>query len=83
MKHFEKIAHSFLVLGFLVGLLAIFKVRYDTSGQFWVILALALFYLIWGFIYHSVKGDLARKLILEYLLIALICAVAAFGVFAS
>lgn len=83
MKHFEKIAHSFLLLGFLVGLWAIFKVRYDTSGQFWVILALALFYLVWGLVYHGIKGDLNRKLIMEYLLIAAIAAVAAFGVFAS
>lgn len=81
MRHFEKIAHSFLVLGFVVGLLAIFKVRYDTSGQFLVILALALFYLIWGMVYHSIKGDLKGKLMMEYLLIAAIAAIAAFGVF--
>lgn len=83
MKHFEKIAHFFLILGFLVGLLAIFKVRYQTSGQFWVILIVAVFYLIWGIVYHWIRGDFTKKLFLEYFLIAIIAAVAAFGVFAQ
>ena len=83
MKHFEKIAHLVLILGFLLGVVAIFRVRFETTGQFWVILMLALFYLVWGIVYHSIKGDFDKKLFLEYFLIAAISAVSAFGVFGS
>ncbi len=83
MKHLETLAHIFLFFGLAVGLLAIFRLRYDSFSQFLVILVLAFFYLLWGATYHHLKGDISKKLFLEYLLISAVTAAAAFLVFGS
>lgn len=81
MKHIDKAFYIFLFLGLAVGLLAILRMRSDSTGQFLVILALAVFYLIWGIVYHNLKNDLTRKLLLEYLFLTLIAVAAGFLVF--
>lgn len=81
MKRLDTLAHIFLLVGLAIGILAIVRLRYDNISQFLVILLLCVFYLLWGTAYHHLKGDISKKLFSEYLLIALIAAVAAFLVF--
>lgn len=81
MKRLDSLAHIFLLFGFAVGAMAIVRLRYDSLSQFLVILLLSLFYLLWGATYHHLRGDISRKLFLEYLLIASIATLAAFLVF--
>ena len=50
MKHLDKLAYIFLYLGLAVGLVAIWGLRFESMGQFLVILALVVFYFIWGII---------------------------------
>ena len=80
MKHLDKIAHGVLVGGFALGVVAVIRVQ-SSGRELSVILLMAAFYLIWGLLYHHLKGDLSRKLLLEYLLIAAIAAATAFLVF--
>jgi len=81
MKRLDTLAHIFLLSAFAVGVAAIFRLRYDPTGQFLVIIILCLFYLMWGATYHHIKGDITKKVFLEYLLIASIAAIAGFLVF--
>lgn len=80
-KKLDQIAHGFLYLGFFIGAYAVYFWRFDTKVQFIVILSLIFFYLVWGGLYHSHKGDLGRKLGIEYLLIASISLLASVMVF--
>ena len=36
-------------------------------------------YFIWGIVFHAAKGDLHRKIVIEYALIALVAAIVARG----
>lgn len=82
-KSVEAVAHSILYLGFILGAVAIFIWRFDTNRQFLIVCLLVAFYLIWGYSYHTLKRDISRRLILEYLAISLIGILAAFVVFVS
>ena len=82
MKHLDILAHVFLILGLVVGSVAVYRLRYDSTSQFLVILVITLFYLLWGTTYHHIKGEISRKLFVEYLLIALIVIICALLVFA-
>ena len=81
MKRLDILAHVFLILGLAVGAAAIYRLRYDSTSQFLVILVITLFYLLWGTTYHHIKGEIKKKLLLEYLLIALIVIIVGFLVF--
>lgn len=81
MKHLDILAHIFLILGLAIGAAVIYRLRFDSTSQFLVILIIALFYLLWGTTYHHIKGEISKKLLLEYLLIALFVTVAGVLVF--
>jgi len=81
MKHLDILAHVFLILGLAVGAMAIYRLRFDSTSQFLVILIIVLFYLLWGTTYHHIKGEISKKLLLEYLIISLIVVIAGFLVF--
>lgn len=83
MNRLDTISHIFLIAGVAIGLVAIMRLQYDSVAQFLVILILAFFYLLWGATYHHLKGDISKKLFLEYLIVALIASVAGFLVFVS
>ena len=83
MKHLDILAHVFLILGIAVGAMAIYRLRFDATSQFLVVLIITLFYLLWGTTYHHIKGEISKKLFLEYLLIALIVIIVGFLVFAG
>ena len=81
MKRLDILAHIFLIFGLIVGGVAVYRLRYDSTSQFLVILVITLFYLLWGTTYHHIKGEIKKKLLLEYLLIALIVIIVGFLVF--
>lgn len=81
MRHLDILAHIFLILGIAIGAVAIYRLRFDSTSQFLVILIITLFYLLWGTTYHHIKGEISKKLFIEYLLIALIVIIAGFLVF--
>jgi len=81
MKQFDTVAHIFLLFALGLGAVGIYRSRYDATGQFLVILVLAVFYILWGVLYHHLKGDLKRKLFFEYLILASIASVVGFLVF--
>lgn len=71
-RKIESIWHLFLYAGLVVGAMAVYLSRFDSSRQFLVLVLLTLYYLIWGFAFHHTKGDVRAKLVLEYFLIAAI-----------
>lgn len=71
-KSMDQLAHVFLYFGFIIGAYAIYIWRFDAKVQFTLILSLIIFYLVWGGLYHSYKGDLSKKIAIEYFLIAVI-----------
>lgn len=81
MKHIDKLAHIVLLVGFIVGITAFFK-QDPGQSQFLVVLAMTFFYLVWGFTYHHMRGDVTVRLLLEYLAIAAIASVANVMIFA-
>lgn len=81
MKHLDILAHIFLILGLAVAAAAVYRLRFSSTDQFLVILIIVLFYLLWGTTYHHIKGEVSKKLLLEYLIIALIVTIAGFLVF--
>ena len=81
MKRLDILAHIFLTFGIAVGATAIYRLRFDSTSQFLVILIIVLFYLLWGTTYHHIKGEISKKLLLEYLIISLIVVIAGFLVF--
>ena len=78
-KVIEKLAHTILYFGFVVGVVAVYMARASGHGQ----LLLVAYYLIWGFSYHSARKDLSARVAAEYLVISLIALLAAFIIFAS
>lgn len=81
MKQFDTLAYFVLFGGLIIGALGILRVGFDAMRQFWIILMLCLFYLLWGIGYHQHKGDLTRRLFLEYLILVAIATAAGFLVF--
>jgi len=79
-KHFDKFAHVFLYAALVIGAIGVYLSRFNSQRQFTVVLLLVVFYLIWGFAYHHLKGDANKKLMIEYLIIAVIALLASFFV---
>ncbi len=74
MKHRDQLAHLILIAGFIVGLIAFFQAG-PGQNQFVIVLAMTLYYLVWGFTYHHARGDISATLLLEYLALAAIASV--------
>jgi len=83
LKAFDFWGHAVLVFGLAVGVIGYLRIRFDSQKAFLVIALSALYYVIWGFVYHNLKGDFNRKLLFEYLLIAGIALVASYLVIVS
>jgi len=56
----------------LVGLWGIFWFSYQPALQLFILVSMALSYVVWGVLHHHQHGDLHIKIVLEYLLVALI-----------
>jgi hypothetical protein len=83
MRYLDTLAHTLLYVGIAAGLVAFFIFKSSTDVQFAVIVATSVFYLLWGVIYHLLKNDLSKKLLIEYTMIALITVGVGFLVFLS
>ena len=83
MRYLDTLAHTLLYVGIAAGLVAFFIFKSSTDAQFAVIVATSVFYLLWGVIYHLLKNDLSKKLLIEYTMIALITVGVGFLVFLS
>lgn len=71
-NNLDNLSHVLLIVAVGVAAVAIYRLRYDSALQLLVILVMVVFYVVWGFVYHYLRGDLEQKLILEYLLMAMI-----------
>lgn len=80
-KFFDTLAHLVLFFVLSAGAVGIYLRRYSQLEQFLIILALSASYIVWGVVYHLLKGDFGKKLFLEYLLLAAIAAVSGFLVY--
>lgn len=61
-----------LVAIIAIGIIAFVSVRGNAGLQFFIGLATAIAYVVWGIIHHSIEGDLHKKIVVEYVLIAAI-----------
>jgi hypothetical protein len=69
----ENILHYLVLLVILnLGVGSFFLFSFNRLSQMLVIGSLGIFYIIWGIIHHLLSGDLHFKVILEYILIALL-----------
>lgn len=81
MKYFDTFAYILLGLTVVVATASLMRFKFDPSTQFLVVELLLIFYLVWGVIYHNIKKDLKKEIILEYIAIASIASVVGFLVF--
>lgn len=70
MKLFDILFYSLLALGLLIGASRFFSASARPTEQLTTIVAVVVYYLLWGLAYHFIKKDLRRRLFLEYLTIA-------------
>ncbi|MBI3576766.1 hypothetical protein HY086_01870 [Candidatus Gottesmanbacteria bacterium] len=67
------IIHFIFLLAILaVGIAAFFAAQGNSSLQFIIGLVTAVSYVVWGMIHHAMEGDLHKKIVIEYVLIAAI-----------
>lgn len=64
--------HMVLYGGLAIGAIAAYVSRFDSTGQFVILGFLVSFYLVWGWAYHHTKGDMSKKIYIEYIAVALI-----------
>ena len=72
MKGISKhLPHYFVLFGFLAaGILAFLLFSYDKGFQMIVATAVALSYVAWGIVHHSIHRDLYLSVVIEYLAVA-------------
>lgn len=56
----------------LAGLLTVFYFAYDKTMRMIAIILMALFYLFWGILHHYTYHNITVKIVIEYILIALL-----------
>lgn len=60
----------FLILG--LGVVAIFNFVGNKNRQFLVVIITSMLYFLWGVVHHWLEEDLHPKIVVEYLLIAIL-----------
>lgn len=83
MRRFDILFYILLFLGLAIGVSQFFAFSARPTSQFWIIVAIIAYYVIWGAAYHYLKGDLRRSLFLEYLTLGAIGVVVGILVFLS
>ena len=81
MKLFDTFAYILLGLTVIVAAASLMRFRFDPNAQFLIVELLLIFYLVWGVIYHNIKKDLKKEIILEYIAISAIASVVGLLVF--
>ena len=77
MKHLPH--YISLVSIFLAGVIGFFVYSYDKSFQIGVVFAMALAYISWGIIHHTIHKDICLSIILEYVAVAILGVVLMFS----
>ncbi|MBM3282932.1 hypothetical protein FJY90_01635 [Candidatus Gottesmanbacteria bacterium] len=70
--HFHLSHYLLLVLLLSFGVATIFNFAGNQEKQFLAAVITSLIYFLWGIIHHRLEGDLHPKVVVEYLLIALL-----------
>lgn len=72
----KDLKHYLALIAFLSFGLALFLVfNYNRQIQMGISLVMAGGYIIWGIIHHAIKKELHPKIILEYVLVAIVASV--------
>jgi len=72
----KDLKHYFALIAFLSFGLALFLVfNYNRQIQMGISLVMAGGYVIWGVIHHTIKKELHPRIILEYVLVAIVASV--------
>ncbi len=72
-KH--KLSYSILVVVLLLGVLAFLAAWPDRASQRLISVAIAMFYILWGIIFHVNIKQISRKVVLEYLGVGILAGV--------
>jgi hypothetical protein len=75
MRKFHIFHYFVLLVIFTLGLGAFYYVSPDTSLQFIIGIVMAISYVAWGLIHHTLQKDLHQKIVVEYILIGLIAVI--------
>lgn len=73
--------YFFLTTVLLIGFLLIWRLSPDKNLQFLVFIILSIVYATVGILHHLIDHDLVGKIVIEYILIALLGIAAAFFIF--
>ncbi len=65
--------HFLVLLGIVsIGALSFQAARGNTGLQFFIGVVTSTAYVIWGILHHALRGDLHKKVVVEYILIGAI-----------
>ncbi len=65
-----RVHYAFLFIILFFGFISFLATASDHVLQFRIAVLTALAYVGWGFIHHTLKGDLFLKIVVEYMLVA-------------
>lgn len=72
----KDLKHYLALIAFLSAGLALFLIfNYNRQIQMGISLIMAGGYIIWGIIHHTIKRELHPKIILEYVVVAIVASV--------
>lgn len=71
-KHFHTLHYIILIIILSLAIVLFFAFAGNPQLQFYIALATSITYFLWGVIHHDLEGDLHPKIVVEYLLIALL-----------
>jgi hypothetical protein len=75
MKHHQTIHIIVLFLILLSSLVSFYFARGNTHFQIIIGILTSIAYVVWGVVHHSIKRDLHRNIVIEYVLIGAIAIV--------
>jgi len=72
----KDLKHYLGLIAFLsIGLAFFLVFNYNRQIQMGITLAMAAIYVAWGIIHHTIKKELHPRIILEYILVAIVASV--------
>ncbi|MBI3379774.1 hypothetical protein HY029_03410 [Candidatus Gottesmanbacteria bacterium] len=70
--HFHILHYLVLIVILLSAVVAFFALAGNHRMQFQVAIMTSFIYFLWGVVHHHLEGDLHPKIVVEYLLVALL-----------
>lgn len=67
-----------LLLG--AGVVAFYSIHGNSMAQLLIGVAMCLLYVLWGVFHHAAIGDLRRRIVVEYVLVAAVAALVLYNV---